>query len=173
MTDALAELRPHERKLLGYIARRHGDPSRAEDILQQTLLMVIEQSRKQDIVHPLAYAYRVADSLIYAQARRDRREEGLGEAEYGCELPLADEVLEHKQRVAVFEAGLRQLSPIRREVFVRRHVDGQSRQKIADDLDLNLETVKKHLVRAMAELAGVMDAATGDAADWKGASRER
>jgi DNA-directed RNA polymerase specialized sigma24 family protein len=48
MTDPLAELRPHERKLLGYIARRHGDPSRAEDILQQTLLMVIEQSRKQD-----------------------------------------------------------------------------------------------------------------------------
>ncbi len=46
--------------------------------------------------------------------------------------------------------------------------DGQSRRKIADDLDLNLETVKKHLVRAMAELAGVMDAATGDAADWKG-----
>jgi RNA polymerase sigma-70 factor (ECF subfamily) len=173
MNDALAELRPHERKLLGYIGRRHGDPSRAEDILQQTLLMVMEQSRKQAIVHPLAYAYRVADSLIYSQARRDRREESLGEADYGCDLPLADAVLEHKQRVAVFEAALRRLSPVRREVFVRRHVDGQSRQKIADDLDLNLETVKKHLVRAMAELAGVMDAATGDAAEREGATRER
>jgi RNA polymerase sigma-70 factor (ECF subfamily) len=173
MTDALTELRPHERKLFGYIARRHGDASRAEDILQQTLLVVMEQSRKQSIDNPLAYAYRVADSLIYSQARRDRREEGLGEADYGCDLPLADEVLEHKQRVAVFEAALRRLSPVRQEVFVRRHVDGQSRQKIADDLGLNLETVKKHLVRAMAELAGVMDAATGDAADWKGARRER
>jgi RNA polymerase sigma-70 factor (ECF subfamily) len=173
MTDALAELRPHERKLFGYIVRRHGDPSRAEDILQQTLLMVMEQSRKQVIVHPLAYAYRVADSLIYSQARRDRREEGLSEGDYGCDLPLADEVLEHKQRVMIFEAALRRLSPIRRDVFVRRHVDGQSRQKIADDLDLNLETVKKHLVRAMAELAGVMDAATGDAAEREGATRGR
>jgi RNA polymerase sigma-70 factor (ECF subfamily) len=173
MTDVLTELRPHERKLLGYIGRRHGDPSRAEDILQQTLLTVMEQSRKQEIANPLAYAYRVADSLIYSQVRRDRREEGIGEADYGCELPLADEVLEHKQRVAVFEAALRRLSPIRREIFVRRHMDGQSRQTIAEALDLNLETVKKHLVRAMAELAGVMDAATGDAADWKGATRER
>ncbi len=173
-SDPLAELRPHERKLLGYIARRHGDPSRAEDILQETLLTLMQQSRKQDIANPVAYAYRVADSLIYAQARRDRREQGLGEADdYGCDLPLADEVLEHKQRVVVFQGALNRLSPVRREIFVRRHMDGQSRQTIADGLGMSLEAVKKHLVRAMVELAGAMDAATGDAPTGDGAERER
>ena len=172
MEDVLAELRPHERKLLGYIARRHGDPSRAEDILQQTLLMVMEQSRKQTIEQPLAYAYRVADSLIYAQARKDRREEELGDEDYGCDLPLADEVLEQKQRVAIFETALRGLSPVRRDIFMRRHMQGQSRQQIADDLEMGLEAVKKHLVRAMAELTLVMDEA-GDAASARGAIRER
>jgi RNA polymerase sigma factor (sigma-70 family) len=164
MRDVLAELRPHERKLLSYIGRRHGDPSRAEDILQETLLSVMRQSRIQEIANPLAYAYRVADSLIYSQARRDRREEGLGDEDFGCDLPLADEVLEHKQRMAIFEKALLDLPSKRREIFIRRHMDGQSRQQIADDLQMSLESVKKHLVRAMVELAGVMDAATGDAA---------
>jgi RNA polymerase sigma factor (sigma-70 family) len=173
MNDALAALRPHERKLFSYIARRRADPSRVEDILQQTLLTVMEQSRKQEIANPLAYAYRVADSLIFAQARKDRREEGLGDDDYGCDLPLADEILEHKQRVAIFEAALRRLSPVRRDIFIRRHVDGQSRQAIADDLQMGLETVKKHLVRAMVELAGVMDAATGEAAARQGPTGAR
>lgn len=173
MKDPLAELRPHTPKLLGYITRRHGDVSRAEDILQETLLTIIRQSAKQKILHPVAYAYRVADSLIYAQARRDRREEGFGEADYGCDLPLADEVLEHKQRVTIFEQALLQLSPVRREIFVRRHMDGQSRRQIAEDLQMNLETVKKHLVRAMAELAMAMDAATREAPERRSASDGR
>jgi RNA polymerase sigma factor (sigma-70 family) len=172
MEDVLAELRPHERKLLGYIARRQGDPSRAEDILQQTLLTVMEQSRKQTIEQPVAYAYRVADSLIYAQARKDRREEELGDEDYGCDLPLADEVLEHKQRVVIFETALRRLSPIRRDIFIRRHMQGHSRQQIADDLEIGLEAVKKHLVRAMAELTLVMDDAT-ELASTRGTIRER
>lgn len=163
MRDPLAELRPHERKLLGYIARRHGDRTRAEDVLQETLLNIMQQSRKQEIANPLAYAYRVADSLIYAEGRRGRREQALVPGEdYGCDLPLADEVLEHKQRVAIFESALARLSPVRRQVFARRHLDGQSRQAIADSMGLSLEAVKKHLVRAMVELADAMDAATGE-----------
>ena len=169
MHHAVAELRRHERKLLSYIARRRGDPSTSEDILQETLLTVIEQSRKQEISNPLAYAYRVADSLIFSQARRGRREEAIGEDDFECELPLADEVLEHKQRAEIFEAVLRRLSPVRREVFIRRHLDGQSRQEIADAMRLNVESVKKHLVRAMADLTE----AAAEAARGKGVGDDR
>jgi RNA polymerase sigma factor (sigma-70 family) len=168
MQQAVAELRKHEHRLLSYISRRRGDPSRSEDILQETLLIVMEQSRKQDIANPLAYAYRVADSLIFSQARRDRREEALGDEDFECELPLADEVLEHKQRAEIFETALRGLSPVRRDIFMRRHLHGQSRQQIADDLQLNLESVKKHLVRAMADLASAVSGAAGEAQNKDG-----
>lgn len=169
MKDVLEALRPHERKLAAYIARRSKDPARAEDILQETFLTVMRQAGKQEITQPLAYAYRVADSLIYAQARRDRREEPIGDEDFGCEMPLPDAVLEHKQRAAVFEAALKRLSPLRRDIFIRRHLDGQSRQAIADDLRISLEAVKKHLVRAMTELAGAMqDAAVNAAREGSG-----
>ena len=173
MNVLLAELQPHAPRLLGYIARRNRDPSRAEDILQETLLTIIRQSGRQEIANPVAYAYRVADSLIYAHARRDQREEGLGEADYGCPLPLADEVLEHKQRVEIFEQALRRLAPVRREIFIRRHMHGQARGQIAEEMQLSLEAVKKHLVRAMAELALAMDAATEEAPEERRAGDGR
>lgn len=133
---------------------------RSEDILQDVMLRVLEQSRKQEIVNPLAYAYRVADSVIYAKSDRMERDasEPLND-DLACDYPLADEVLQHREKVRIFENALRKLTPLQREIFIRRHVDHKSRQEIADLLGLSVEAVKKHLVRAMAELAGAIETA--------------
>lgn len=168
VNEALAEVRRHERKLLGYIRRRQHDPSHADDILQETILVMMQQAQKREIENPLAYAYRVAESLIYAQARRGRREEGLDDHEFICDAPLADEVLEHRQRVVLFQAALQELSPLRRDIFLRRHLHGQSRQTIAEDLGITLEAVKKHLVRAMIELSRSLPQGDAPALETKG-----
>lgn len=160
MSRVVLELERQKRKLLSYIFRRDRNRARSEDILQEVMLRVFEQSQKQDISNPLAYAYRVADSVIYAQADRAGRESGepLHE-DLMCDHPLADEVLQHRERVRIFENALQKLTPLQREIFIRRHFDEMSRQEIADRLDMSVEAVKKHLVRAMAELAGALEAA--------------
>ncbi len=122
------------------------------------MLRLIEQSQKQDLANPLAYAYRVADSVVYAEARRSRVMADPLDFDLPCDLPLADEVLEQKQRVVVFESTLSKLSPTRRRIFIKRHLEGQSRQAIADDMNMSVEAVKKHLVRAMVDLAEALDA---------------
>ncbi len=162
MTEAVSVLKRHEKKLLAYIARRYRNASSSEDILQETLLRVIEQSRKSEIVNPVAYAYRVADSVIYGLARKGRLETELGDADYESDAPLADEVLDYKQRVALFQEALLRLTPLRRRIFLLRHVEGKSRQRIAEELNVNLEVVKKHLVRAMAELTFAISDARED-----------
>jgi len=121
--------------------------------MQETLLRVIEQSRKNQITQPLAYAYRVADSVIFAQARKARKETGIGDADFESELPLADEVLEYKQRAAIFRKALAKLPPMRRAVFIERYLEQKSRQTIAEEFGISLESVKKHLLRAMADMA--------------------
>jgi RNA polymerase sigma-70 factor (ECF subfamily) len=153
MTDAISVLKAHESKLLAYIHRRCRNASLSEDIMQETLLRVIEQSRKNQIAQPLAYAYRVADSVIFAQARKTRRETEIGDADFESELPLADEVLEHKQRAAIFRKALAELPAMRRAVFIERYVEHKSRQTIAEEFGISLESVKKHLLRAMVDLA--------------------
>lgn len=162
MTDAVSVLKAHESKLLAYIARRSRGAVQPEDILQETLLRVMEQSRKGEIAQPLAYAYRVADSILFAEARKGQLETGLGDADFDSGQPPADEVLEHKQRTAIFARALAGLPAMRRAVFVRRHVERKSRQEIADEFGISLEAVKKHLVRAMADMTRAIAAARGE-----------
>ena len=132
--------------------------------MQEVLLRVVEQGRKQDIANPLAYAYRVADSVIFADARRRAPEIDLAEQEIVSDLPAADQQLQDKERHLIFERALRNLTPLQREVFIKRHLDGTSRQDIARDMRMSVEAVKKHLLRAMAEMAAA--ATRSDSAPW-------
>jgi RNA polymerase sigma-70 factor (ECF subfamily) len=164
MGSAVSEILKHESRLLAYISRRIRDKSRATDILQEAMVRLIEQTQKQDLANPLAYAFRVVDSVIYADARRAPVDSEQLDFDLQCDLPLADEILEQKQRVQVFQEALARLSPVRRAVFEKRHIDGKSRQVIAEEMNITLEAVKKHLVRAMVELAEALAGAEGAAA---------
>jgi len=163
MNSAVSEILNHEARLLGYISRRIRDKSRAPDILQEAMVRLIEQSQRQALANPLAYAFRVVDSVIYADARRAPVDTEQLDFDLRCDLPLADEILEQKQRVEVFQDALGKLSPVRRAVFIKRHIEGKSRQAIAEELNINLEAVKKNLVRAMVELADALAGAEGAA----------
>lgn len=157
MTSTIAELMAGMERLRLYVGRRLRNGDDGEDIVQETLTRVLEQSRRQTIEQPLAYAFRVADSIIHTRARHDARETELGDTDFRCELPLADEVLDHRQRLERFTKALERLTPQRREAFVKRHLEGKSRSQIGEEMGLSLEAVKKHLVRAMVELAKSVD----------------
>ncbi|MCT8003100.1 sigma-70 family RNA polymerase sigma factor [Sphingomonas sanguinis] len=144
-------------RLLTYVRRRIREPEQAEDVVQESIMRVIEQERKQVIEQPLAYAFRVADSVIYNRGRRGAADHAPVDPELACALPLADEVLDYRQRFERFRTALSRLPAQRRAVFVERHLEGKSRQQIADDMNISIEAVKKHLVRAMIDLDGCID----------------
>ncbi|PTT35526.1 RNA polymerase subunit sigma-70, partial [Stenotrophomonas sp. HMWF022] len=70
MTAANAWIAEGRERLLTYVRRRIREPEQAEDIVQEAIMRVIEQERKQVIDQPLAYGFRVADSVIYNRGRR-------------------------------------------------------------------------------------------------------
>jgi len=142
-------------RLLAYIRRRDRSPNSSEDVLQETLLRLLEQTQKKTIEDPMAYAFRVADTVIFARARQRKRETELGELDFACSVPIGEQVLEYKQRLALFQDALLAMTPVRRTVFVKRHLEEKSRTEIAAEMGLSLEAVKKHLLRAMAELVSL------------------
>ena len=157
MSGPLAWVADGRDRLLTYVRRRIREPEQAEDIVQEAIMRVSEQERRQVIEQPLAYAFRVADSVIHNRARRIVADHGPVDTELACALPLADEVLDYRQRFDRFRAVLDTLPPQRRAVFVERHLEGKSRQQIAQEMNISVEAVKKHLVRAMVDLAGCVD----------------
>ncbi|MBB3474140.1 RNA polymerase sigma factor [Sphingomonas sp. BK345] len=157
MSDVGAALAAAQPRLLAYARRRLRDPEQAGDVVQEAMMRVIEQDQRQRIEQPVAYAFRVTDSVIFGQAQRARHVHEPVDVELACDLPLPDELLDYRQRFARFERALAALPPLRRTVFVKRQIDGLSRAEIAADLGLGVEAVKKHLVRAMTDLAGCVD----------------
>ena len=158
MSDGILRSTEVRRRLLSYIRRRDRNPAASEDILQETLLRLLEQSRKKTIDDPLAYAFRIADTVIFARARQRKRETELGDMDFECNAPIGEQVLEYKQRTALFQDALLAMSPVRRAIFIKRHLEDKSRAEIAAEMGLSLEAVKKHLLRAMAELSNLNNA---------------
>ena len=158
MSDGIFQSAEVRQRLLAYISRRDRNSAASEDVLQETLLRLLEQTRKKTIDNPMAYAFRIADNVIFARARQRKRETDLGDLDFECPAPRGDQVLEYKQRLALFREGLLAMTPVRRAVFVKRHLEDKSRGEIAEEMNLSLEAVKKHLLRGMIELTNLNDA---------------
>ena len=149
----ISELLSQKDRLKGYASRRMRDTSQVEDVVQEALLRIVEQMSRTTIENPLAYAYRVLDSVIYAQHRKAPVIHDPVDEQIVCDQPLVDEQVEYRERFRQFAGRLSDMPPLRRQVFVMRHIDGLSRDAIAVRLGLSVEAVKKHLVRAMSDLA--------------------
>lgn len=139
--------------LKAFIRGLTNDPVVAEDVLQETLLRTSKSVRFAELENPLAYMITVAKSVLYDFQRRavpnavDWQSEELEAANDSPETYYHNE-----SKLAFIETVLAQMSPLRRDVFVMRRVDGMSRDDIAAALDLSVEALKKHLTRAMVEL---------------------
>jgi RNA polymerase sigma-70 factor (ECF subfamily) len=69
-----------------------------------------------------------------------------------CPYPTVDQQLERRQLIALVATILRSMPRLRREVFIRRRVHGQSASDVAQALNLSPSAVSNHVVRALVDL---------------------
>ena len=142
-------------RLRKYIARRARNSADIDDIFQETLFLLIKAESKSPIENLLAYCFRVADSVMIKEARRSVFKGEFPDTDIMEERPGPEQEVDYQQRMAAFKSALQKMGSLRRDVFVKRHLGDLSREDIARELGISLESVKKHLVRARHELAGV------------------
>lgn len=139
--------------LRSFIFGLTNDNALTDDVLQETLIRTSKSVRFSELDNPLAYMITVAKSVLYDFQRKklphpvDYQSVPLDAANDCPEQRYLDQ-----QKLAFIEMALESMSPLRREVFLLRRVDGLSRDAIAEKLELSVEAVKKHLTRAMVEL---------------------
>lgn len=154
-------VRAHETRLKAYARRRGADGHEAEDLFQETVLRLLQRARRAPLLNPLAYAFRVLDNLMRDRRQRPRFE-ALDEAE-PCEQPGPGALLEGRELAEAFSRAIATMPRLRREVYLRRRLEGQAYERIALDLRLTPEAVQKHYSRASAILRKVhQDAARGE-----------
>jgi len=150
-----------------YVRARTSRADLVEDVVQETLSRLVQQSRVQKLVSVYALGFRIAANLLVDHHRRDRRYVAEQEEEPASQAPLPDRVLAGRQELAVLQEALAIMPPLRRDVLVRRRLQGQSCAAIARDLGLSPKAVEKHITRGLADLHKAVD---GDGA-VRGAER--
>jgi RNA polymerase sigma factor (sigma-70 family) len=155
---AAAEEADLHQALKRFVGSRLRDRAEGEDIVQETYLRLYAYRRTRTVADVGAFCFAVARNLVQDHLRRLKRAPLMGELdmETPCPAPRADEILIHRQRVAVLTHALGVMPPLRREVFLRRRLDEQPIARIAEDLELSAAAVEKHVTRALSNLRAAL-----------------
>ena len=156
---AVADDRVLHAALHRFVQGQLRDRTDSEDLVQETFVRLYTYRSTRAVQDAGAFCFAVARNLVTDHLRRRRAGPATGEIcdRIACPQPRIDERLIHRQRVAVLAAALDAMPPLRREVFLRRRLDGDSAMTVATDLDLSLAAVEKHVTRALADLRAALD----------------
>lgn len=145
--------------LLHFVSGRLRHHADGEDIVQETYLRLYDYRQKRSVANVGAFCFKVARNLVhdYFRARRAMPEAEEISEEIACPQPRIETVLDYRQRVEILVGALRVMPPLRREVFMRRRLDGIASKTIADDLGLSAAAVEKHCTRAIADLRAALE----------------
>ena len=145
----------HAAALWRYAVRLTGDPARAEDVVQETLLRAWQHPEVSEDVERSARAwlFTVARNLIIDDRRsaRFRKERDSLDTGTTPEQPGPDEVNAALDRLLLGDA-IAQLSADHRAVIRRSYYLGWTTARIAEDLQIAEGTVKSRLHYAMRAL---------------------
>jgi RNA polymerase sigma-70 factor (ECF subfamily) len=142
-------------RLQAFLRRISGSPELAHDLTQETFLR-IHRARgsfaRGAAVVPWAYA--IARNCFVSEARSPRARSGRGNIDVSeQELPTgleasAEEEVSARQRAAIVERTLAQMSALNREAFVLLRFEGQSIAEAAEILGASESAVKLRAFRA-------------------------
>lgn len=141
-------------ELKRHLRRRTGDSSRAEEVMQETYLRLLETDSRQQqeqIRDQRAFIFRVAGNLAIDVARREQRAGGSGEPDPQQADPVANPERNAiaQDRLRQLDSALRELPPNARLALLLFRVDGLSHALIARRLGVSESMVAKYLAQAL------------------------
>lgn len=157
------------RDLLPAIWRSTRCVHRAQDVLHDAFVRYALSGRHETLTTPHAYLRIVVRSVLTDHAREQVRwthlpiEGGDSESPLARDgnaalaAPSAEFLLDLQQRLTAVQAVIDGLPPRCREVFWLCRIEGLTQPEIARRLDITLNAVERHLMRALIDLRGLRE----------------
>ncbi|MFD0912072.1 sigma-70 family RNA polymerase sigma factor [Methylophilus luteus] len=144
----------HHEWLQGWLRKKTGNSWDAADIAHDTFVRVMDKDKLQLGAEPRALLVHIAKGLVIDRWRHQQVEQAYREtlAQLSPELwPSVEEqqlLLESLQQV---DRLLQSMPGQTRAIFLLAQLDGLTYQQIAQQLDISLITVKRHMRKAYLE----------------------
>lgn len=136
-------------RVKSYMMRQGADAAVAEELTQETLLMVWRKAAlySGDKGSPTTWIFTIARNLRIDRLRREVAWQPMPEnaEEEASDDPAPDEELDQRERSDRVKAVLASLPPDQAEVVMLSYVEGLSHSEIAERLNLPLGTVKSRM----------------------------
>ncbi|MFT3763276.1 MAG: sigma-70 family RNA polymerase sigma factor [Pseudoxanthomonas sp.] len=145
--------RDHHGWLLGWLRRRMSADEAAADLAQDTFLRVLQKPQLPELQEPRAYLTRIADGLVLNLWQRRALERAY--LEVLTSLPEPQAPSEEQRRIALdalirIDRLLDGLPGRVREAFLLAQLDGLKQANIARRMNVDVRTVKRWMVKAIA-----------------------
>lgn len=143
--------------LRAFVRHKMNDRADGDDLIQETYARLLNYQATSPVHNIKALCFAIARNLLLDYQRSARRISGgpLDETMV-CPQPTAEVVVAYRRAVAIMAETVGKMPPLRREVFLRKRLDGLSTVEIADSLDMSSTAVEKHVVRALHDLRSAL-----------------
>ena len=149
----------HHSWLHGWLRGKLHNACDAADVAHDTFVRILGGRHAAQILEPRDYLATIARGLVIDRYRRHAIEQAykqsLAERPDATAISEEDKAIIIETLVAVDKA-LASLGERSRRIFILSQIDGLTYQQIADQLQVSLTTVKKHMVRALTECSMIM-----------------
>ena len=142
-----------------YFRKREPRPADVDDLVQEVFARLAGRSSGAAIKQPEAYLLRAAGNVWRDFLRRKLTHAVAVHDEYRDELQVLEDcspehVIQGQQAVEAVIGALNELPERTRQVFVLCRVEGMRQRNIAKRLGVSVSSVEKHMIKAIAHLAG-------------------
>lgn len=160
-SPALGELfHRHHAALYRYFLRLSGSGALSEDLTQEVFLRLLRKSETwQRDARFTSWMYRIAHNAFIDHTRRSKWETAMPEK---MDIPApAGRQLEQDEEHALLHRALLLLPPDKRELLVLSRFQGLKYEQIGELLDVETNTVKVRVFRALGQLREIYERISG------------
>lgn len=150
--DISALYRLHCKELLHHLLRIVKCQETAEDLVQESYLILARTANATAIENPRSFLYRTASNLALDHLRHNKIVERHQEAALLVEEPqqsgAESEIASQQCRTLLYQT-IAELPPRCRDAFILHKIRGLSYREVAGVLDISESAVEKHIVKGL------------------------
>ncbi len=144
----------HQNELTYYTTRITACRESAEDITQESFIVLCREVKQQHIDNPRAFLFRVAKNLAFDHLKHKKVTENYAKMQYPLlestiEAPSIEQVMADNQYVSAVKQVIDELPPRCRDTFILNKMHEMSYGEVAQHTGISESGVEKHIMKGL------------------------
>lgn len=144
----------HQNELIYYTTRITACRDTAEDIIQESFIILFHEVKQQHIENPRAFLFRVAKNLAFDHLKHKKVTDNYAQAQYPIlestiEAPSIEQTMADHEDIECMKQVINELPPRCRDTFILNKLHEMSYSEVAQHVGISESGVEKHIMKGL------------------------